>query len=228
MQRSDWVQLISDLRNEDDIDRAAATCEKIAQIADESHVADLYALLQDANYSFVREAVAVPLARLEGLKALPALFQALTRGFNEGCDNDSLSSTIADLLEDNQAAAAPILLNMLTAAESETRANAAWALGFVAEEITADPLLAALSDTDAGVRSDAAGSLASFGSDPRVIEALLRALSDSNEQVRISAASSLGYLGDPRAIEPLKALLKITSRKFRPVVKDALERLGQS
>lgn len=227
MQRSDWVQLISDLRNEDDIDRAAEACEKIAQVADESHVADLYALLQDANF-FVREAVTVPLARLEGLKALPALFHALTRGFNEGCDNDSLSSTIADLLEDNQAAAAPILLDMLTAAESETRANAAWALGFVAEEITADPLLAALSDTDAGVRSDAAGSLASFGSDPRVIEALLRALSDSNEQVRISAASSLGYLGDPRAIEPLKALLKITSRKFRPVVKDALERLGQS
>jgi HEAT repeat protein len=226
MQQQSWGQLISNLRNnEGDIRHADEAREAISRIADESHVADLYALLQDTDF-VIREAAAIPLARLEGVKALPALFLALTRGFQEGCDNDGLSSTVTDLLEAHKSTAAPILLEMLSAADSETRDNAAWALGFISSEITATPLLAALSDVATSVRSSAAGSLASFKNDPRVPEALLKSLLDGDEQVRISAASALGDIGDQRAIGPLKTMLKRCDRKSRPIVEHALEQLG--
>lgn len=221
-----WIQLIDDLRSDDE-NLIFNASETISKVADKSHIADLYYLLQDASF-IVREAVAIPLARLEGVNALPALFQALTRGFQEGYDNDGLSATIADLLEDHQAAAAPVLLSMLSSADNNVRDHAAWGLGFVASEVTADPLLLLLSDASVSVRSSAVGSLTSFENDPRVLDVLLGALQDSSEQVRISAASSLGYLGDQRAVEPMKTMLKRASRKYRPIVKDALERLGSS
>ena len=69
--------------------------------------------------------------------------------------------------------------------------------------MTADPLLAMLADPDVTVQSTAIGSLASFDHDPRVVTALLQTLEDANEQVRIASISALGYLGDPRALEPL-------------------------
>lgn len=227
MPQSYWIQLINDLRNGEDVERAVKACETISKIADESHVPDLYVLLQDESF-FVREAAADPLAGLEGVTALPALFQALTRGAQDGHDNDGLSSTIIGLLEAHQATAAPVLLAMLGAADAETRAHAAWALGFVEPEITADPLLTALSDPVASVRSAAAGSLSSFKNNPRVIDALLEALQDNHEQVRISAASALGYLRDRRAIQSLKSMLVNSNRNSRRVVEYALKQLSRS
>jgi len=60
--------------------------------------------------------------------------------------------------------------------------------------------------------------LAGFKNDPRVLEALVKALHDSHEDVRISAKSALGYLGDKRAIAPLKLMLKNASRRSRRIV----------
>jgi HEAT repeat protein len=227
MTQSKWTQLIDDLRNGEDVNRAVKACEAISTIADESHIPELYALLQDEGF-FVREAAADPLARLEGLKALPLLFQALTRGAQDGHDNDGLAFTIVELLKAHKAAAAPILLDMLTATHKETRANAAWALGFVKPEVTAYPLLAMLNDHDASVRSAAAGSLGGFKKDPQVTDALLKVLQDGGEHVRISAASALGYLGDKRAIEPLKNLLNNCNERSRPIVEYGLKQLGNS
>lgn len=97
---------------------------------------------------------------------------------------------------------------MLQTNDSTSRAHAAWGLGFVAEHITAAPLLAILHhETNADVKSAAIGSLASFKGDSIIVTELIRALEDANEQVRISAISSLGYLGDSRAIAPLEAIL---------------------
>lgn len=225
MQQNDWAQLIEDLCSSDDTDRMVGASRLIAQIADQSHVAELYTLLQNDDF-FVRETAAEPLARIEGLKALPMLFKAFTHGIQQGHDNDVLSHTIIELLETHKAAAAPLLLDMLAAADSETRANTAWGFGFVASEMTADPLLAMLADPDVTVQSTAIGSLGSFDHDPRVVTALLQALVDANEQIRIASISALGYLGDPRAIEPLKRLHLNANDKSRNIIEYALKQLS--
>src|SRR5262249_38049886 len=100
MPKQNWSQIIQDLHS-NDINRAVRACELISEIADESNVSDLYLMLNDDVF-FVREAVATPLARLEGTRALPNLFKAYTRGFQEGHDNDGLSETITHLLKTNQ------------------------------------------------------------------------------------------------------------------------------
>ena len=112
-----------------------------------------------------------------------------------------------------------------SADDPETRAHAAWALGYVRPEITAEPLLTLLNDPVAPVRAAAAGSLSSFKNDQQVGEALLQALADSDEQVRISVAAALGYLGDKRAIQPLRDLLKASSGKTREIAQYALKLL---
>ena len=219
-----WATLIATLRDTDDFERSLQACEVISEVADESCVPDLYALLNDEDI-FVREAAAAPLATLEGIKALPALFQALTRGFQDGHDNDGLSTTIIGILGNQKSAVVPLLLKMADAPNSETRSNAAWALGFVAEAITSLPLLTLLHDNDAAVRASAAGSLGSFKNDLLVIDELLKAMQDSNEQVCVSVISALGYLGDERTIEPLHSALKDSRSRVRWQAGDALKHL---
>jgi HEAT repeat protein len=226
MSQSDWAQLLQDLYNIADIDRAVKASLALAEVANETHTLELYKLLQDESF-FIREAAAVPLARLEGIKALPALFQAFTRGIQDGYDNDGLNATIADLLESHQKEATPILLKMLTETDDEIRANAAWALGFVASEITAEPLMYALNnDESSKVRSAAAGSLGSFSGNPKVVDELVKAIKDKDEQVRISVISSLGYLGDRRGIPPLQEVLKGSSERIGEFVRYALQQLN--
>lgn len=220
-----WSQLVNDLRNSADMKRAVKAAKAISKVATVAHIPMLYDLLQDASF-WVREVAAEPLARLEGIKALPALFQALTQGELDGHDNDGLSFCIIELVEADKTAAAPVLLEMLSSTDAERRSQALWALGFVASEIPADALLAALSDPDERVCGDAAGSLASFKDDPRVVDALLNCLNDGNQYVRDCVVSALGYLGDKRALEPLKALQKDTPESSRRFLAYALQQLG--
>lgn len=226
MLKDTWSQAVRDLQNVDDIDRAVNACQVISDLADESRVPELYALLQDDSF-FVREAAAEPLARLEGIKSLPFLFQALTRGEQDGHDNDGLAFTVMELVESRKPEAAKVLLEMLQSNDIELRANAVWALGFVASEITAEPLLECLNnDKHPKIRALAAGSLSSFKSDPNVVDELLKSIHDSSEEVQISVISALGYLGDPRAIVPLQEALKTAKGKVRTFSRNALEQLG--
>jgi hypothetical protein len=134
MSNSQWSQLIQDLHGKN-VDRAVRACEEISELADETNISELYSLLEEDSF-FIREAAAFPLARLEGVKALPALFGAYTRGFQDGHDNDGMHVAISDLLEENQQAALPLLENMLLEEDKDIRANAAWALGFIAKKIS--------------------------------------------------------------------------------------------
>lgn len=223
-----WSQLVNDLRNRADMKRAVKAAKAISRVATEAHVPMLYDLLQDASF-WVREVAAEPLARLDGIKALPALFQAITQGELDGHDNDGLSFCIIELVEADKATAAPVLLEMLSSStDAERRSQALWALGFVASEIPADALLAALSDPDQRIRAEAAGSLASFKDDPRVVDALLNCLNDGDQYVRDCVVSALGYVGDKRALEPLKALRKDTPESSSRFVEYALKQLGDA
>jgi HEAT repeat protein len=226
MPKTNWSQLIEDLRGED-IDRLVNAYQKIDEVADKSHVPELYSLLNDENF-VIREAAASPLARLEGAKVLPHLFQAYTRGFQDGHDNDGLSATITDLLEEKAEESAPLLLEMLQSSDSETRANAAWALGFTASQIKPNVLLDLLeTENNPEVRLAVIGSLSSFTGSSEVAEKLISLLSITDEQVRINVISSLGYLGNKMAIAPLKELLnETTNSRIREFIEYALKNLG--
>jgi len=226
MSKPTWSQLIQDLHGED-IDRSVNACQKIYEVANESHVPELYSLLNDESF-FIREAAASPLARLEGVKALPYLFQAYTRGFQDNHDNDGLTATITDLLEEKAEEVAPLLLEMLQSPDSETRANAAWALGFTASQIKPNVLLDLLgTENIPEVRLAVIGSLSSFTGSAEVAEKLISLLSDTDEQVRINVISSLGYLGNKMAIVPLKQLLKEKMNdRVREFTEYALKNLG--
>jgi HEAT repeat protein len=226
MSKTSWSQLIQDLRGED-IDRSVNACQKIYEVADKSHIPELYSLLDDESF-YIREAAASPLARLEGIKALPYLFQAYTRGIQDGHDNDGLTTTIADLLEENVKEIAPLLVEMLQSPNSETRFNAAWALGFTASQIKPNILLDLLeTENNPKVRSAIIGSLSSFTGSTDVAEKLLSLLNEQDEEARIDVISSLGYLGNKMAIAPLKDLLKeTTSSRIREFTNYALKNLG--
>lgn len=226
MRTAGWNQWIRDLYSED-IDRAVRACEVISQTADETNISELYSMLEDDNF-FIREAAAFPIARLEGVRALPALFRAYTRGIQDGHDNDGMSAAIGGLLEENQKAALPLLENMLLDDNKDVRVNAAWALGFVAKQITPAILMNLLEkESDLDVRLAVIGSLGSFDGYPEVVDILISLLGESNEQVLVSAIFPLGYLGDKRAIAPLKeALQKTSNSRIREFAKSAIKRLN--
>ena len=226
MSKFNWSQLIQDLRS-DDVKRSIPACLKIDEVANENHVPDLYALLNDESF-FVREVAASPLARLEGIKALPFLFHAYTRGFQDGHDNDGLTTTIIVLLEENEKKVTPLLLKMLESTDSETRENAAWALGFTASQISPHVLLNLLeTDSNHKVRLAAIGALGSFSGSPEVIDKLITLLNDPDEQTRIEVISSLGCLKDKRIVVPLKEILeKPASSRIREFVKHALKNIN--
>ncbi len=224
MAEQDWDRLVADLRAVvDDIDRAVDAVPALAALADASRVPELYRLLRDDDF-FVREAAAEPLARLEGVRALPQLFEALSRGEHEGHDNDGLVFTIVELLGAHPEEVRPLLLAMLRSPTPQERGHAAWALGFVPAEEALDPLLAALADQSPAVRGAAAGALGRYAAD-KVIDPLLQALQDGDAWVRVDVAATLGYLGDRRAVPALEAAQRDPVERVRFFATGALERL---
>jgi HEAT repeat protein len=219
-----WEQAVADLCG-NDVDRALKAGAVIRETADESRVPELYALLENGDL-FVREMVADPLAMIEGVRSLPALLGALTRGVREGNDNDGLQVILSDVVEQNADDAAPVLLEMLGDDCTETRANAAWALGYASSVVPADALLQALKDNDSSVKVAAAGSLEGFTGDVCVVDGLIDLLQDPDEQVRTAAVDALGYLGDKRAVPVLEEALKDPSGRVSEFAGYALERLG--
>lgn len=143
----------------DDIKAAVKAAKTISKMADVGNIKQLYALVQSEDI-FIREAVAEPLGRLEGVRALPALFHALNTGERDGHDNDTLTSTIIDVVESGKKNAAPFLLKMLKSHNAGKRADAIWALGFISSVLAPDVFFDVyLNDPDPEVRSMAADAL---------------------------------------------------------------------
>ena len=218
-------QVIEALRYSDDVDEMVAAMQTLNQIAELGDVPVLLKLVHEEGDFFLREAAAVPLARLRGLAVLKDLLDAHQMGLREGHDNDNLDFLITQLVDRHAPEAAPMLVAMLTDNSPERRADAAWLLGYARTSTSAEPLLRAMSDGSAEVRRDAAGSLASFKGEPDVFESLVSATRDPSESVRVSAASSLGYYGDARAIPVLEALEADPSSEVQRFAVSALRRL---
>ncbi len=225
MTNARWRQVTEDLRSKDSA-RAVRASQTLADIAETVNVPELYALLRDGSF-FVREAAAVPLARLVGLTALSSLLEAYGRGLRDGQDNDGLTATIGVLIEGEPKQAAELLLELLKTGDDEMRANAAWALGFAASEITPDVLIDLVDHDPAwAVKLAAVGSLSSFRGYADVLAKLVGLVDAPDEQIAIEAVYALGYLEDPAAIPAIETALRTaTSQGVRNAAEYALSRL---
>jgi HEAT repeat protein len=103
-------------------------------------------------------------------------------------------------------------LRDLQTGSPKARAAAAHALGDVVGDErarAAKALRAALDDTHAAVRAEAAASLGEIGGETEgIVELLAKRLSDGDPQVRQNAAISLGTLGQPAGFAPLVTALQ--------------------
>ena len=98
----------------------------------------------------------------------------------------------------------PLIKALQEDEDYSVRSTAAMTLGEIGDPRAVEPLIKALQeDEDWEVRESAAMALAEFEGD-RVVEALIQALRDGESVVRMMAAWSLGWIGDARALEPLR------------------------
>jgi hypothetical protein len=131
--KAEWNRTLADLRSLDR-ERSVKAIRRLNESADKSDLPRLRRLVVEGEDFYVREAAARPLARLDGARALPLLFEALNKGRRENHDNDGLDDTIVGLLQSFPRKVAPLLFRMSASTRDEDRANAAWALEFLAAD----------------------------------------------------------------------------------------------
>jgi HEAT repeat protein len=100
----------------------------------------------------------------------------------------------------------PSCVDAVIAELKQGHEQAGLALKLLKDPRGAGPVLPLLGDPDATMRERAADVLSVHG--PEAVGPLLARLSDEAQRVRIQAARSLGRIGDPRAVEPLLAMLR--------------------
>lgn len=107
--------------------------------------------------------------------------------------------------------------------DPNTRRHVARILGQLRDRRAVKPLMGALMDEDADVRTQAAASLRLLGNHDGV-QSMLSTLRDQDPEKRQRAASVLGQLRDQQAVQPLMTALQDTS----PLVRlEAARSLGQ-
>lgn len=223
-----WSKIVAEMRGED-VDRMVAASYELDKIATKADLPRLYRLLRDEEF-FIREAAAVPVSRLGGLRALPRLLDAWERGGREGHDCDGLTVPIWSVVENDPAASAKVLLKLIESRSQQRRQSAAWLMGFVSEALQPAPLLNALQSKSPSLRSTACGALGSFDKPEHrdaVLTGLMVACSDPDEQVRVSAICALGVIGDSQAEQTLRKARRDSRKRVRYWADESLKRLAQ-
>jgi HEAT repeat protein len=218
------------------------TADFLGEVGDRSAVAPLVALLKDRDDK-VRRNVARALTKLQWKPA--------------GAAETVLFAFATDKAQDAVAAGAPAvaaLVALLDHEDPRLAADAAQALGRIADPTALPALVAKVRDRKSGVRAPAVRALAGFGAaalgplleavadpdwqvrqeavrglgavkDARAIEALIGLVRDHSPGVRVAAATTLGTLEDARAVAPLAALLDEPAHELRAAAAGALVRL---
>lgn len=161
-------------------------------------------------------------AETAGHTSLAALLRAYSR--NLGDDQNSLSTRLHVLAQENPAAAREILLPYAVGNDEDLHRAAIWLLGFVPEPADLNLLAHAAQDSDDGVRGAVAGTLGRHGTESAAMDLLLNLLDDLSPQVRVSALSSLGFLQQRRALPKIRLLANDDNPRVRAWVAIALGR----
>lgn len=206
MNEKEWNELINDLYNVNNIKKRMLAYEKLSKVSDVSRIQALYELLRDEDYS-IREVVAEPLASLEGVNALPTLFQALRQGFIDGHDNDSLIEVICGLVEEKSEESLPILLDMMNNEDQIVRANAVWGLSFVKPLVEPQIFLSVLKgNSDTVITIDAIGALGNYKENEEVLFELINKAKNSGEEIREAIIHTLGFFDNEYVISGLEKI----------------------
>lgn len=222
-----WHATLTELRAyRTQIYRALQMAAHLDEASTEADIEPLNALLNDPE-PFVREAAARPLARLQGVMALPALLYAMRECERAGTPSRPLSNVAAQLVRTHPAEMQSILQQMQNDSDSDTRKDAAWSYGFLDESVAQAPLLLALRDSEVTVRIAAANAMRSFSS-PAILAALCHSLFDPIEQVRVAVAATLSQIATSDSIPALSRAQYDSSQAVRVFVNYTLKRLGVS
>jgi len=171
------------------------------EIKDLRPVEALLAALRDAD-DMTRIRAMWALSERKEPRAVAPLLAAMT--------NDSKKlvrvQAIQALGRIKDARAVELLLAALQDTFDDIRWAAARALGDIQDGRAIEPLIIALRDKEEDVRDSAARALASIGKP--AVEPLIVAATSTHVFTRTGAVRALGDIKDPRAVEPLIALLK--------------------
>jgi HEAT repeat protein len=206
----------------------AAAARALGELADPRAVEPLIAALDDDSEE-VRRHAARALGEVPDSRAVEPLVAALGDDDKEVRENAmealgaigdarALKPVVAALKNQNRQREKVV--------PSVLRRSAARVLGELGDVRAVEPLMEALNDFDQVVVGNAAVSLARLGVRDAV-EPLLHLLSDQDRwwPARAGAAEALGILGDPRAVDALKAVLDDKADSVREKATEALERI---
>ncbi|NQU24675.1 MAG: HEAT repeat domain-containing protein [Candidatus Nealsonbacteria bacterium] len=137
-------------------------------------------------------------------------------------DQENAARTLATFGPEAQSAI-PALLDLLTSRQEHPRQEAIEALQQIASEKSV-PLLAALKDPDANVRS---GVVEVLGYSPRALPLVMKGLDDPSARVRLAALMSLAKLESSAApaVPQIRRLLQADSRAIREAAVIVLQKV---
>ncbi|AUT02564.1 glycosyl transferase family 2 [Nostoc sp. CENA543] len=211
--------LLDALANHSNVVVRRAAAKTLTIIADPKAVPNLlYAFLNDED-TVVKGSSVGALART-GEAAVPSLLEVLASNQPE-----DIKGHAAWALAFIGSEAADYLYKALNDASVDVRCAVIGALGHVAQEQSDEKscslLVAALTDPEALIRTEAAAALGQVNYLPAVPHLIL-ALQDTDLDVRKAAINSLGKIGDRTALEPLQALLDDEQQVVRVLAKLAI------
>lgn len=140
----------------------------------------------------------------------------------QGERNRQVSQLLAELGDE----LLPSLLRLLRYGNAEQRANAAWALGEIADSAAVAALLSALEDSDARVRHDAVVSLGRI-EDIDSVESLVQCLKDPVPKVREAVTIALTRIGTS-SIPSLLRMLQSDNDNAKRIAIGVLGQVGDA
>jgi bilin biosynthesis protein len=215
--------LLKALAGHDNVVVRRAAAKTLTIIADPSAVPTLLQSFLHDEDTVVRGSAAGALART-GETAVPALLDILASTEHAEDTKGHAAWALAFIGSE----AADHLYAALNNASLDVRCAVIGALGHVAQEQADEKscglLVAALTDPEPLIRTEAAAALGQVNYPPAASHLIL-AVRDSDLDVRKAAINSLGKIGDPAALEPLQTLLDDPQDVVRVLAKLAIAQI---
>jgi len=179
----------------------------------------LRAALRD-SYPFTRIGALNALGYIRAPESVPDIENLL-----QDPEPDVRAEAAATLGRMRVSASTRAVADLLHDPDMRVKRTAIIALGRFRTPIAREMLIGALKSQDVEIRRQAAQELSAF-QNRSVVDALLQATYDLDPKTCGYAVRSLGEIGDPAAVDRLKALSQKSNRFIREEARDALQLLG--